>query len=428
MNKKIKYLTIGCLIIMILGFVGIDNIAPYAITQPPKINGSITPEKLGLKSEALNLKTKDNVELSGYWIKSELDAPKGVIILLHGIGGCKEHFLGLANELSKKGIESIIFDGRAHGKSGGEFCTYGFKEKKDIAQIVDKIKKQQPTLPIGIWGNSLGGAIAIQALEFDERIKFGIIESTFTDLHQIVFDYKKRILKGIGIKHLSDFALERAGEIADFEPQKIKPIESVKNIEQSIFIAHGDSDKNISFKYGQQLFDNLKTKDKQFVLIKGGGHFDLFEKGGSEYKSKMMDFIQRNLMLPPKDSIEEKSKQISLNPSQEDKLGELKEELVEIELQYYSMMCPCPQWATKENIQLYEELLGTENEIPMDSLFMLIEPENEKLPNPFDLNYSENMTFNFTGKFYTAKRKWKTEDGNEFNCKVFQFQQIEISK
>ncbi len=295
-----------------MGFIGVNNIAPYAITQPPKINGSLTPKKLGLKSEALELRTKDNVELSGYWIKSELEVAKGVIILLHGIGGCKEHFLGLSNELSKKGIETIIFDGRAHGKSGGAFCTYGFKEKKDIAQIVDKIRKQKPNLPIGIWGNSLGGAIAIQALEFDERIKFGIIESTFTDLHQIVFDYKKRILKGIGIRRLSDFALERAGEIADFEPQKIKPIESVKNIEQSIFIAHGDSDKNISFTYGQQLFDNLKTRDKQFVLIEGGGHFDLFKKGGIEYKNKMMDFIQRNLMLPPKDSVEEKVKQILL--------------------------------------------------------------------------------------------------------------------
>ena len=138
--------------------------------------------------------------------------------------------------------------------------------KKDIAQIVDKIKARQPNLPVGIWGNSLGGAIAIQALEFDERIKFGIIESTFTELNQIVFDYKKRILKGIGLKFLSDYALKKAGEIANFKPFKVQPIESVKNIEQPIFIAHGDADENISSKYGQQLFDKLKSKDKQFIF------------------------------------------------------------------------------------------------------------------------------------------------------------------
>jgi len=285
---------------MILGFIAINNIAPYAITQPPRINESITPQELNLKSEPLNIKTKDDIDLNGYWIKSEKDTAKGIMILIHGIGGCKEHFLNLAKELSKKGIESIVFDGRAHGKSGGEFCTYGFKEKKDIVQIIDKIKKHEPDLPIGIWGNSLGGAIAIQTLEVDKRINFGIIESTFTALNQIVFDYKKRILKGIGIRSLSDFALKRAGEIADFDPLNIKPIESVKNIEQPIFMAHGDSDANISYKYGQQLFANLKTKDKEFILIEGGGHFDLFDKGGIEYKNQIMSFIERNLKLKTK--------------------------------------------------------------------------------------------------------------------------------
>ena len=280
---------------MILGFIGVNNIAPYAITQPPRITESIVPENLGLISENLNITTRDKVDLSGYWIKSETDSSRGIIILIHGIGGCKEHFLNLAKELSERGIESIVFDGRAHGKSGGEFCTYGFKEKKDIAEIVDKIKERKPNLPIGIWGNSLGGAIAIQALEFDERIKFGIIESTFTELNQIVFDYKKRILRGIGIRNLSDFALKRAGQIADFEPHNIKPIESVKNIEQSIFMAHGDADENISYKYGQQLFENLKTSDKEFFLVKNGGHFDLFDKGGIIYKNKIMHFIDRNL-------------------------------------------------------------------------------------------------------------------------------------
>lgn len=150
-------------------------------------------------------------------------------------------------------------------------------------------------MKIGVWGNSLGGAIAIQALEYDERIEFGIIESTFTDLNQIVFDYKKRILKGIGVRLVSDYVLRKAGEIGKFEPEKVKPIESVKNIEQPVLIAHGDSDGNISSEYGKQLYENLKTNKKEFKLIKGAGHFNLFEKGGQEYENQIMDFIQRSI-------------------------------------------------------------------------------------------------------------------------------------
>jgi len=295
LNSKIKYGIYGVILIGLLGFIGIHFIAPYVITKPPRVHVNILPEKLGLKNEILGIRTTDGVELNGYWIKSGIDSTKGIIILLHGIGGCKEHFLSLSRELCTKGIETIIFDGRAHGKSGGEFCTYGFKEKKDISQIVDKIKKINPNLQVGIWGNSLGGAIAIQAMEFDERIEFGIIESTFTDLNKIVYDYKKRILKGIGIKLLSDYAINRAGKVANFNPQKIKPIESVKNIEQPILLAHGDSDPNISVEYGKQLFENLKTKNKELIIIEGGGHFDLFDKGGKEYKTKLLNFIEQNL-------------------------------------------------------------------------------------------------------------------------------------
>ncbi|MEM6963937.1 MAG: alpha/beta fold hydrolase [Bacteroidota bacterium] len=283
------------LLIIIIVCIGIHFIAPYAITQPSRISEDITPDQLGIKSEKLNVTTNDGFTLDGYWIKSKGDSLRGIVIFVHGIGGCKEHFLSLSKELSELGIESTLFDGRAHGKSGGEFCTYGFREKNDIVKIVDKIKAKHPDLRIGIWGNSLGGAIAIQALEVEKRIDFGIIESTFTELDKIVFDYKKRILKGVGIKWLSDYGLKRAGQIADFDPKKIKPIQSVKNIKQPMLIAHGDADKNISVEYGKQLFENLRSTDKEFILVAGGGHFDLYDKGGEAYKAKLMRFIKRNL-------------------------------------------------------------------------------------------------------------------------------------
>lgn len=295
MNKWIKYGVYGLILIGIVVFIGIHFIAPYAVTQPPRINENISPDQLGLESGKLNVTTEDGFTLDGYWIKSKANLPRGIMIFVHGVGGCKEHFLHLSKELSERGIESILFDGRAHGKSGGEFCTYGFKEKKDISKIVDQIKKRKPNLKIGIWGNSLGGAIAIQTLEIEQRIDFGIIESTFTELDKIVFDYKKRILKGIGIKWLSNYGLMRVGQIADFNPDKIKPIHSVKNIEQPMLIAHGNADKNISIEYGKQLFENLKSKDKEFILVEGGGHFDLYDKGGEEYKAKLIRFIEKNL-------------------------------------------------------------------------------------------------------------------------------------
>lgn len=296
MKKRTIFLLLTIFILFLLLGFGLTFIAPYAILQPPRIIDQTTPQSLDLQSESLRVKTKEGFTLNGYWIKSKQDTTRGIMILVHGIGGCKEHFLGLAQSLSKRGIASVLFDGRAHGTSEGEYCTYGFYEKQDISKIVDLIKKREPELKIGIWGNSLGGAISIQALENDPRIDFGIIESTFTDLNQIVYDYFNKAVKGFGLKMLSDYSLGKAGAIANFNPSDIKPIRSVSNITQSVLIAHGDKDMNISYKYGQSLFDALKTTKKEFILVEGGGHFDLFQKGGANYKEKLMQFIDVNLI------------------------------------------------------------------------------------------------------------------------------------
>jgi uncharacterized protein len=282
------------MLFVILGvtlFFGVHSLLPYAILCPMRVHSNENPANFNLKYDSLNIhiKKSPNIVLKTYWIHA--NQPKGIMILVHGIGSCKEHLLGVAANLAQKGIESIVFDGRAHGESSGEFCTYGFYEKRDISRIVEVIQSKNPNLRIGIWGNSLGGAVAIQALASDKRLDFGVIESTFTDLSQIVSDYQTKILHGVRLRWVSDYALWRAGHIANFNPDEVKPIEAVKNITQPVFLAHGDADTNIRFEYGEQLFENLGSKEKEFFAVKGGGHFDLSEKGGVLYETHLMNFV-----------------------------------------------------------------------------------------------------------------------------------------
>jgi alpha-beta hydrolase superfamily lysophospholipase len=293
-KKLLKIVIILVFVIGIIGYVLTVHVAPYAIIQPQKVNLDITPETLGLKSEPFTVFTNDSLQLKGYYIKSKTANPKAVMILVHGIGGCKEHFYNLAGNLATHGIASAVLDLRAHGESGGQYCTYGYYEKQDMASIVDALVTKNPATTIGIWGNSLGGAIAIQAMEYDKRIQFGIIESTFTNLDQIVYDYKKNLL-GFGIRFISDTALQEAGKIANFNPDQVKPIRSVQNIQQPIFIAHGDQDANINYSNGERLFKNAASTAKKFVLVNGAGHFDLGAVGGTAYQEKWLRFIKKHI-------------------------------------------------------------------------------------------------------------------------------------
>ncbi|MGJ8591376.1 MAG: alpha/beta hydrolase [Aquaticitalea sp.] len=293
MKRRYK-VAIVIIIILSFGFyIATVHILPFAIIKPYRAVGVNKLDGQNLNYKKIDVKTFDSINLKGYYVKSLQDKTLASIILVHGIGGCKENFTNLAIKLAQQGYDIWLFDNRAHGQSGGLYSTYGFYEKRDISEIVSTIKEETPNTKIGIWGNSLGGAISVQALADDKRIDFGIIESSFSDLRQIVYDYQKRFTYGLGLKFASDIALDEAGKIAKFNPDEIKPIQSATQITQPVLIIHGDADLNIDVKYGKALYKAIGSDEKDLLLVKKGGHYGLGETGGLDYQNRISEFLKR---------------------------------------------------------------------------------------------------------------------------------------
>lgn len=293
MLKKMSYALFG---IGALGFAGgywlIDHVLPYAILQPQRNTPSITPADYGLNYEHLRLPVEDTIELDAYYIPNP-DQARANLIMLHGIGSCKEVYLGIVPELIKLGYNVLLWDQRAHGRSGGRFTTYGAKEKLDVSKGVDWLAGRAPGVPTGIYGNSMGGAVALQSLAHDERLRFGLIESTFTNLPEITQAYGER-LSGLPLpRWLTDRVLNRAGEIAGFAPFEIRPVDAAVDITQPVQLIHGDGDLNISVSHAHLLFAALGSADKDLHIVPGGDHADLWEVGGNRYKEVYFGFLRR---------------------------------------------------------------------------------------------------------------------------------------
>lgn len=293
-KKALKY-SITFIVLLITGlYYLIIHVLPYNIISPYRAQKIHTVNRNAYHSETITVESREGFKLKGYHITPLDNNPKATIILVHGIGSNKEYHLALAENLAKTGFASVLFDNRAHGESEGSYCTYGFYEKNDISKIVDYIQSKN-TLPIGIWGNSLGGAIAIQALAKEKRLQFGVIESTFTSLQQIVYDYQTRHAKGISLPWVCDISLKEAGNIAGFPPQEVQPIEAVKKIHQPTIIAHGNADKNIAFDYGKALFNQLASQKKEFITVEGADHYNVSRIGGKDYFNKIINFINQQI-------------------------------------------------------------------------------------------------------------------------------------
>ena len=149
---RLRLLSIGIVAL----FLGVAFLAhyffPQLILKPRKRTPKYSLQEYGLQGAKIVVESKDSLELSAYYIGVGNKQPKATILVLHGIGSCKEHMLGLSKYLLEQGYASIAIDLRAHGRSEGEYCTYGYYEKEDISQIVSDYLRYHPDAKIGFWG------------------------------------------------------------------------------------------------------------------------------------------------------------------------------------------------------------------------------------------------------------------------------------
>ncbi len=234
--------------------------------------------------EFIHFTSFDGYQMEAFVTYNKSDTLLGNIILLHGIRADKELFWEISTQLAEAGFNAIALDLRAHGNSEGTYCTYGIKEKKDVEILIDSLPSHlHPKAPLGIWGFSLGGAVAMQAMAEDQRIQFGLIESTFNSMPSITHSYVKRLAK-MDIKPFTEVMIDRAGKIADFTPELASPLQIAPRITQPILMIHGKKDKRIFYKEGQKNFNALGSTDKEFILIEDAYHTTL-------WKTKQIDYI-----------------------------------------------------------------------------------------------------------------------------------------
>jgi uncharacterized protein len=276
------------LVILAAIFV-VENVLPYSSIKPMKRQSTTTPTDYGLDYEPFMVKN-DSVSIADYYIPN--DTAKATLICIHGITNFKETFLAYSKELHQIGYNVVLVDLRAHGKSSGAYCTFGYYEKHDLQKVIDFAFSKSAVRNIGIHGHSLGGAVALQTLALDNRLKFGIIESTFTTYEDVMLAYAGRLM-GFKNRALVQHIVAKSAHIAHFEADKIKPIDCCQAITVPIFMEHGTADNRIPFEMGQQNFAALASKDKIFYAIENGDHVNVHGDGGEKYWAALKDFLRK---------------------------------------------------------------------------------------------------------------------------------------
>lgn len=264
---------------------------PRAIVRPRRQQINLDPQDLGFAYEATTLVTTDGLRLDALYVPTTA-APRANLVILHGKDSAKEVYLEYLVHLVPYGYNVLLYDARAHGRSGGDYTTFGYHEWRDVATAVDHLRHLGGGLPTGVFGHSMGGAVALQALARCPAIDFGIVESAFTHLGDITHHYAC-VLTGLPLPRWStDMILDRAERTATFRHREVEPVRAARKVRQPVLVIHGEVDRSIDVDHGRKLYAALDSEHKELYVIPGGGHDNLTEAGGDGYWWRLRAFLQ----------------------------------------------------------------------------------------------------------------------------------------
>jgi pimeloyl-ACP methyl ester carboxylesterase len=157
----------------------------WMAVRPPRIAIPGTPQDYRLAAEDLTITTADGAKLAAWLIPSAVpNAP--ALVLLHGYPANKADLLPIAGALQSR-FTVLLLDFRYFGKSEGAATTLGFRERADLRGAVDTLA-QRGHPRIGVFGYSLGGAVAILGAAEDPRIRAVAAWAPFADLRVLARD------------------------------------------------------------------------------------------------------------------------------------------------------------------------------------------------------------------------------------------------
>ena len=285
---------LGLLLLLYFGLcasIAWDAVRPKA----PRLYGS--PADFGAAYQDVMFTSRDGTRLSGWFVPAP--RPRGVIILCHGISSNRCGMLYAVPMLRQVGYDTLLFDFRACGRSGGARFTLGLREPDDVQAAVRWLQSQPEThrLPIGVLGDSAGAASAIIAAARTPAIRAVIAESPFAELRHAV-DNRFRLIAGSCGPVVLAPARWMGGWLIGGSPDHVAPAAVIGRIApRPILLIQDGADQIAPPSETAELLAKAGPNTSVW-FVPGAGHVGAFGTQQAEYTRRVQTFFERALATP----------------------------------------------------------------------------------------------------------------------------------
>lgn len=244
----------------------------------------------GLKAEEFFIENDGGVKLASYKYYYD-EEPKGYLMFSHGLGGGGHNFyLPVIEYFARAGFFVYTYDATGNDLSEGETVKgipQFYIDAKTVMSYI--VSVHQDEKPISVMGHSCGAYAAACLLgEFPQIDAAAILSGFDRSEDMLVYQSSKYIGK------LTDVLFHTVDIYEDIkfsrEDSDRSAIESVKNSDARVLIAHSSDDETVPTYF---LFDKLYAEYSQsdrfdFKLFSDRGHTFIFYSDNSvKYRNEM---------------------------------------------------------------------------------------------------------------------------------------------
>lgn len=243
-------------------------------------------------AQNISITSEDGLTLQGLWVAAQ--NPVGTILLAHGYRSTWRVDMSLVLRMyHDMGLNLLIPDQRAHGKSDGKFITFGVKESRDMERWVQYHNENFGDFPVILSGLSMGAStvLFLADKQLPSNVKGIIADCGFTSPAEIISEVFRRVT------HLppqpSVWIADLFGRIfAGFSLYEMDTRKTLRASRLPVLMVHGKADGFVPYEMSTAGY-NVCTSEKQLLLVEDADHGVSFLKDQEGYTKAIVYFLKK---------------------------------------------------------------------------------------------------------------------------------------